>query len=753
MKTLVSFKKQLIDLLVKNELRELFYVLRQNVDNQSDKHDDLCLIHAQHTTASHDQNIKGILTAEDARITFNKIKAAILDLINSIEEEDLYFIDTPKSPSYSEKKIVKNNKLKGKILYRIPEKMALKKQYKCIVRIAFSDEELEFLNKKDSVTKVEPIRIAEIMEVQFIDTNHHHAFNIKSLTNTEQLIDQGDFTEWIFYVETLLEGTYDLMLKVSVIEKKYDREVRKDIVLEKKITVVAEAVNQEVLLGKTEINEQQNSIIAGNALWLIGGFEELDVPFSMDTQIIPPLNPAPPPTAPPPPPQPPVDPFSWSLIFKIAGALVVGGIAYLLWPKSPTTDSLPSYFSFIDNKKDTIISEKKTSINEDIQNKKGKDLILGCRAKEEEKLLEVVVLDGKFPIEVVVTKDIPNSPAWKFALKGKQDSILAYNNISFLDKGRFQAIATDHLNKKDTVFFILKNLPSLPNFKLNCSHNAANSSIKISIPEGNRPPFKIFINGKPEATLNTIGPHYHYYRCGTYKEGQQLTIKASDNQNKILTKNITLQNVCKPFDDKITSIRFPVVVPDFPLIKSCLNFDIFKECTMLYVYKKETPDNWKMRTQTFSDNSVINKLKKINIHSIDAKTISSTCTNKELTNLNCDVTTFIFYGKNKGYLREDCFITPERMNEILSCDNKEYYRVQIAAFSDDIFFKTFMKRLEKFGFTDVQVRKMDNKNKVFLEQFNSKGKAIDALLRLEKNAQLLTILDPKINGEMMVKKW
>lgn len=864
MKTLVAFKKQLVDLLVYDELRRLFYILRQHIDNQSNKHDDLCLIHAQYTTASHDQNIKGILTTEDARVIFNKIKASLLELINSLEDEDLckgcsFSLTAPEQlnpPSPSEKKTNKSNKLKGQILYRIPGLMEIKKQYKCIVRIAFSEEELEYLNKQDKATKVEPIRVAQIMEVQFIDTNHCNAFNIKPLTNPEQLIDQGDFTEWIFYVETLLEGTYDLMLKVSVIEKRYDREVRKDIVLEKKITVVAEEVNQDPILGKASAREEQSPTVAGNALWLAGGFETMDVPFVMDPQPFIPLNPNG--CAPPPPPPPPVDIFSWPLLLKIAGVLIVGCAAYYLWPNddlsldysldktlslnilgnnppfkltitnnesdkilhtiqmdssgnkildeyekiNPSSGRLPLGISLIDNKgnkKDTIIDVAKLGYKGDDGYER---MVLSCRTLKNKKMLDVNVLNGKMPIEITVKKNIPNSPVWKFALEERRRKLESYENIDFLDEGNFLVTAIDSLNYEVTSRFTLEKeyLPPSRDSKLkfDYSHDAKNATIKITILEGEHPPFKIFIDGKQEATLKTLGSYYRTYRCEEYKDGQQITIKASNNQDQSSTKNLTLKTLCTnsgPSPDPISPTPIPI---------PCVNFESFNGCTILYVYKKATPHHWKMKTQTLNNILVKRKLlDDFNIYFLDVDTIDLTCSNKELVGLKnseCDVTTFIFNGKNKKHQRYDCFISPEKMEDYLACNSnppappsdkgksktipirltkdvtylykkqkdeglsliksvpktEKYLRIQVASFSEDQYFEEFMTKLDSIGFNEVYVRidKKDNKSKVYLGNFSleEQGKAKQELLKLEKNTKLMKIINIEMNGKMMVKK-
>ncbi len=292
MQTLEELKKHFINELVHQDLRRVFYILRQNIDNQCNKYDDLNLLHARYITASHDQNIKGILSSEDARIIFNQLNASLLDFINNLTDEDLNLkpsAATVSIPTQVKDIIQKTTCNKGKILYKVPSKMELKKERKCIVRIAFDEKELEINDLQSEGPKVEPIRIAEVMEVQFIDQCKDDAFNIRTLSSSEQLVDRGDFTEWIFYVEPLLQGVYDLLLKVSVIEKRLGREIRKDIVMEKKIEVVANPVDVNDSLGNYANSESKMAIGAGFAI--PAGFEVWDQPVILDSFFIPPLDP------------------------------------------------------------------------------------------------------------------------------------------------------------------------------------------------------------------------------------------------------------------------------------------------------------------------------------------------------------------------------------------------------------------------------------------------------------------------------
>ena len=290
MESIEAIRKQFIDQLVHKDLKRAFYVLRQNIDRQSIKYDDLNILHIRYTNACRDQHVKGILSFEEASVQNNQIYSALLDLINELQPEDLAIEVAPSTvvPRNNNK----SSTIKGKILYRVPGLMEIEKEYKCIVRIAFTEEELEYLKKQDNTTKIEPVRISEVMSVQFLDESNCDAFAIRTRSTEEQFIDRGDFTEWIFYVKPLLEGIYDLILKVSVVEKRYGREVKKDIVLEKKIKIVAEPIYDKPVLG-----EKTQSVIpvAAGAFPLLplpeDVFEVANQSILLEVPPLPPLNP------------------------------------------------------------------------------------------------------------------------------------------------------------------------------------------------------------------------------------------------------------------------------------------------------------------------------------------------------------------------------------------------------------------------------------------------------------------------------
>ncbi|MBK8653021.1 MAG: hypothetical protein IPN20_03695 [Haliscomenobacter sp.] len=111
---------------------------------------------------------------------------------------------------------------KGSLLYHIPEKMQVAKETRCRIRIAFDKKTLLEKIQQTSNTKVEDIRIAEVMQVKLIDLQNprhfpsaHTTARINSLKKTNTLSG--------YFVKPLREGRFLLLLQVSVIGKGLER--------------------------------------------------------------------------------------------------------------------------------------------------------------------------------------------------------------------------------------------------------------------------------------------------------------------------------------------------------------------------------------------------------------------------------------------------------------------------------------------------------------------------------------------------
>ncbi|RMD98830.1 MAG: hypothetical protein D6816_15685, partial [Bacteroidetes bacterium] len=112
----------------------------------------------------------------------------------------------------------------------------------CVVRLAFSKEELYVGLEKESHDVVKDLRISDVMGVELIDPSENEAFSIRTYSEQVQFVEKGLPTEWLFYVKPLKAGTYPLILKISVIEIINGVERKRNVVLEEKVQIVAEPV-------------------------------------------------------------------------------------------------------------------------------------------------------------------------------------------------------------------------------------------------------------------------------------------------------------------------------------------------------------------------------------------------------------------------------------------------------------------------------------------------------------------------------
>jgi hypothetical protein len=130
----------------------------------------------------------------------------------------------------------------GGILYNIPEKMQLGVQNKCIVRLAFDKKQL----KRDTDTftdeVIKTVQVSEVMEVDLIDISGEDAFKIQFISQKEQFIDRNGATEWLINVKALKAGSFELALKVAIIEKIDGTERRKETILYDLVAVVGDVV-------------------------------------------------------------------------------------------------------------------------------------------------------------------------------------------------------------------------------------------------------------------------------------------------------------------------------------------------------------------------------------------------------------------------------------------------------------------------------------------------------------------------------
>jgi|GEM_PF-1612497 len=144
----------------------------------------------------------------------------------------------------------KKTRKRGRVLYRIPEKMQKNVASDCIIRIAPEDlpEEIlkEALRNVDKVVIEDIRRIGKYMKVLLSDDSDQNTFLIKNKSHIEQVVEEDDYTEWQYEVTPLKEGRHTLLLTVSVTLQRdeFGKEYKDVIVLDREIDIITSEVNE-----------------------------------------------------------------------------------------------------------------------------------------------------------------------------------------------------------------------------------------------------------------------------------------------------------------------------------------------------------------------------------------------------------------------------------------------------------------------------------------------------------------------------
>ena len=227
--TKVEFIRNIRQLIAKGKTDEALTLMSAEVRNYDPSLvNDATLLESRYTRASNAFKVENVIIRAEFDVTVAQINDGLLEMLEQLEKSVEVKTSAPK------------NKNSGRILHNIPGTMPIGKESRCIVRIAYDDEILMRDLKADANTVVQSVRIAEVMGVQLVDFNEIPAFGIRTMTEAEQFMSEDDYTQWIFMVKALREGTFPLTLKVAVIEEVNGKERKRDIVLEKEVFIISE---------------------------------------------------------------------------------------------------------------------------------------------------------------------------------------------------------------------------------------------------------------------------------------------------------------------------------------------------------------------------------------------------------------------------------------------------------------------------------------------------------------------------------
>lgn len=225
--TLEALKSKLRRL-VPESIAEAIAELKKALPDFSSKYNPLVLLESRLNDANL-KNIQNLLGEAELQIEYNQIRADLLLLIDALEERDFQMI------------LGGGAAKTGSLLYKIPEQMQLQKETKCLVRLAFEQAAIIRNIELSKDVTIKQVRVAEVMQVELIDPSAEHPFEIRSISDEEQFLEKGDYTEWVFYVKPLLEGTFPLLLKVTVVEVVQGKERLRNLTWEEIIQITATA--------------------------------------------------------------------------------------------------------------------------------------------------------------------------------------------------------------------------------------------------------------------------------------------------------------------------------------------------------------------------------------------------------------------------------------------------------------------------------------------------------------------------------
>lgn len=237
-----SLKEKLVD-----GIGKVFESLVDIIPASSSKFNTLIHLKSQHKKYKQDW-LQQIISQDDASLQLNQLNRSVLDFIDELEEDDLQEKVTGEA---------KDDRV-GKVCFRIPPTMQIDERNDCSVWISFDEDTLLKEIKIEVDDQLQNIRVSDTMGVELIDDTDGEAFNIKTYDETVQPIESNLNTQWNFRVTPLKVGTFPLILKIVAVVEQRGKELKKSIVLEEEVNIVAtstaEVIEAKQLTGKAMMN-------------------------------------------------------------------------------------------------------------------------------------------------------------------------------------------------------------------------------------------------------------------------------------------------------------------------------------------------------------------------------------------------------------------------------------------------------------------------------------------------------------------
>ncbi|MCB9330194.1 MAG: hypothetical protein H6574_03855 [Lewinellaceae bacterium] len=234
-KPLPELRRDLQELLTE-DLAAALSALRELLPENTDKH-GLVLALLGRLKDANKERIRNTITNDDYQRRVDTVRAECFDLVAALEEVDF---EAAASAKASAAKAARQ----GSILYRVPHRMPLQKPTICTIRVAIDEDAiLEDIVLDDDVRLRPRVEVSDMMRAELLDPDGE-VFNIRPLSETEQLVREQGYTQWLFSVKPKVEGEHQLLVKVSMMEynAQLGRYVPREVSVLETVTIVTEAV-------------------------------------------------------------------------------------------------------------------------------------------------------------------------------------------------------------------------------------------------------------------------------------------------------------------------------------------------------------------------------------------------------------------------------------------------------------------------------------------------------------------------------
>ena len=221
MKSLEELKVELLNVIPLG-LDMAFSSLKAVIPNDVPKYADVIQFESRYLDIQREL-LNGNIESEKATVELNKLRSAVILFVKELKAED--FVKELAEQAQRKARM-------GKILKRIPNKMQVNKEVRCVIRLAVNETLLMEGLEMETDDAIRDVRMGGVMSVEMIDPGEQPAFAIRTMSTPTQTIFEDDFTEWLFFVKPLTEGTYPLMVKVAIVEIVNGIERKREIVLE-----------------------------------------------------------------------------------------------------------------------------------------------------------------------------------------------------------------------------------------------------------------------------------------------------------------------------------------------------------------------------------------------------------------------------------------------------------------------------------------------------------------------------------------